>query len=360
MTVNDHASTTEEELIGSRRFNPSKSIKNILVTGGAGFIASWLVRHLVRTYPEYSVYCFDKLTYCSSLKNISSLERYSNFKFIRGDVTSRDQVDDLFSTYSIDTVLHLAAESHVDYSFSSPFHFIHTNVIGTQLILEACEKYKVKRLLHMSTDEVYGEAPTEGKDLRETSILAPTNPYAASKASCDMLVGAYVKSFKVPAIIVRCSNVYGPCQFPEKLIPKIITLFHRNEKFFLHGEGENRRRYLYVADAVNALDTILHKGEVGSIYNAGSDVERSNLEVCKQLLSFFQHDSTSPAILDRHIGYKSDRLYNDFRYAIDSAKIHKLGWKPQTDFQSGLEHTINWYLKHGNEWWGDLSQFVKP
>ncbi|CAN6617750.1 hypothetical protein TRVA0_007S00760 [Trichomonascus vanleenenianus] len=350
----------EPILIGPSRFPASPDIKNVLVTGGAGFIASWVVRHLTVQYPEYNVYCYDKLGYCSSIKNVSCLYAYPNFTFIQGDIIDEKHLTAVFEQYKIDTVLHLAAESHVDHSFGNPYQFTYTNVLGTQVVLEVSKRMKVRRVVHMSTDEVYGEVGKGEQDLLESSILVPTNPYAASKASSDMLVSAYLYSFKLPCVVVRCNNIYGPHQFPEKIIPKFISLLSSGRKCALHGDGQHTRRYLYVADAVAAIDTVLHKGLIGCIYNAGVDNEMSNLEVCKKLIALFNGDPSDPEVIKKHVEFTDDRPFNDSRYAIDSRRIHKLGWRPLTDFNEGLKTTVEWYLEHGQGWWGDVDQFLQP
>lgn len=351
---------TSSILTGTTRFTTDANIKNILVTGGAGFIASWVVRHLVVNYPGYRVICLDKLGYCSALRNVDMLRDRPNFMFIRGDITKKDDVYKVFEEQQIDTVIHLAAESHVEHSFGNPYVFTHTNVMGTQVVLEACKDFKVRRVVHMSTDEVYGEVKNGEKDLLESSILVPTNPYSASKASSDMLISAYLKSFNVPCMVVRCNNVYGPHQFPEKVIPKFISLLSRGQKCVLHGDGMNTRRYLYASDAVDAIDTVLHKGEIGNIYNAGTHNELSNLDVCKHILQAFDLDPSDPEVMAKHVDFTRDRLFNDLRYAIDSQKISRLGWYPKVDFDYGLRITKDWYLHHGNNWWGDVDEFLVP
>lgn len=258
--------------------------------------------------------------------------------------------------YAIDTVIHLAAESHVDHSFGDPFRFTTTNVVGTQVLLEAVKLRapQVRRFIHMSTDEVYGEAAgADAADLTEAAILAPTNPYAASKAAGDMLVGAYLKSFGVPAIIVRCNNVYGPLQFPEKIIPKFVRLLQRQQPCTLHGTGKNTRRYLFASDAVNGLDTVLHRGRIGSIYNVGSDTEVANIDICRALVRIFRARGLLPDEKDddEYIEYTADRPFNDARYAIDSGKLRQLGWAPEVGFAAGLERTVDWYIAHDDSWW---------
>lgn len=268
--------------------------------------------------------------------------------------------------HKVDAVIHMAAESHVDHSFGDPNRFTRTNVIGTQTILEATKiineevaaspdsgRRHICKFIHMSTDEVYGEAVGSDEDLLESAILVPTNPYAASKAAGDMYVSAYLKSFGVPAIIVRCNNIYGPMQFPEKIIPRFIRLLQQGKKCSLHGDGSNLRRYLYVVDAVNALDTILHHGIVGKIYNAGSDNELTNTEVARVLLIKFgklSPQSTKQDMLP-FIEFTKDRPFNDARYAIDSTRLRKLGWMPTVDFNTGIQLTIDWYNQNTDAWW---------
>jgi dTDP-glucose 4,6-dehydratase len=335
---------------GWTKFKPDPNIKSVLVTGGAGFIASWLIRHLVLTYP-YHVVCYDCMGYCSSVSNLKMVQEYPNFTLVKGDITDPDEVNKTFQKFNIDTVIHMAAESHVDHSFGNPYKFTHTNVIGTQVILEASKKFKVNKFVHMSTDEVYGEVDHGQNDLRETSILIPTNPYAASKACGDMLASAYMKSFDMPILVIRCNNIYGPHQFPEKIIPKFVCLVQRGRKCILHGDGSNTRRYLHVSDAVSALDTILHMGEVGKIYNAGSDFELSNLDLAKHVLRACGHNSDDPEVLKLWIEHVRDRPFNDSRYAINSSRLEKLGWQPKKSFEDGLRETIEWYKLYSDIWW---------
>jgi len=263
-------------LIGSTRFEPLTSTKNILVTGGAGFIACWFVRHLVLTYPQYHVVSFDKLDYCATLNNTRILNDRPNFAFHQGDITSPASVKRVLRKHHIDTIFHFAAQSHVDLSFGNSYEFTNTNVYGTHVLLEQAREHGVERFVHISTDEVYGHVEFGAADLSEASILAPTNPYSASKAAAEMMVSAYRSSFKLPLITVRANNVYGPHQFPEKIIPKFIMLLQRRQKLLLHGDGSPARRYLFAGDIVDALDTIFHKGDVGQIYNIASKDEITN------------------------------------------------------------------------------------
>ncbi|KAL1855881.1 hypothetical protein VTK73DRAFT_8424 [Phialemonium thermophilum] len=347
--------------VGSTRFQPLPDVKNIMITGGAGFIACWLARHLTLTYPHsYHVISFDKLDYCSSLNNTRVLNDKRNFTFYRGDITNPSEVVDCLERYNVDTVFHFAAQSHVDLSFGNSYGFTHTNVYGTHVLLESAKKVGVRRFIHISTDEVYGEVKDGDQDLLETSILAPTNPYAASKAAAEMLVHSYQKSFRLPAIIVRSNNVYGPHQYPEKIIPKFICLLNRGQPAVLHGDGSPTRRYLFAGDAADAFDTILHKGQLGQIYNVGSHDEISNFDLCGRLLDEMGIAHDAPADLGRWVKYTHDRPFNDHRYAIDGTKLRQLGWAPRTSFDEGLRITVEWYRRFGERWWGDISKVLSP
>lgn len=257
-------------LIGQTKFELRPDTKTILITGGAGFIASYVSRHFVCQYPEYMIVVFDKLDYCASLNNLESLKTHPNFVFEQGDITDADRVMAVLNAYKVDTIMHFAAQSHVDLSFGNSFSFTKNNVIGTHVLLECAKTAQIKLFLHVSTDEVYGEVSPTDPDLLETAILCPTNPYSASKAAAEMLVNAYSKSFKLPVMIVRSNNVYGPHQFPEKVIPKFVSLLKRGRKMILHGDGSPTRKYLFGSDAAEAFDTIFHKGIEGEIYNIGS------------------------------------------------------------------------------------------
>ncbi|KXX74956.1 dTDP-D-glucose 4,6-dehydratase [Madurella mycetomatis] len=361
-------------LIGTTKFEPLSDVKNIMITGGAGFIACWLVRHLTLTYPHaYNIVSFDKLDYCSSLNNTRILNDRRNFTFYQGDVTNPSEVVDCLERHNVDTIFHFAAQSHVDLSFGNSYAFTHTNVYGTHVLLESAKRVGVKRFIHVSTDEVYGEVKDDDDDLLESSILAPTNPYAASKAAAEMLVHSYQKSFKLPAIIVRSNNVYGPHQYPEKIIPKFACLLARGKPVVLHGDGSPTRRYLYAGDAADAFDTILHKGQLGHIYNVGSHDEISNLTLCRKLLA--EMDIVPPprgeggedgekeereAAFGRWVKYTHDRPFNDHRYAVDATKLRKLGWEQKTSFEQGLRVTVEWYRRFGERWWGDISKVLSP
>ena len=342
--------------------------------------ACWVVRHLTLTYPKaYNIVSFDKLDYCSSLNNTRVLNDKRNFTFYQGDITNPSEVVDCMQRHKVDTVFHFAAQSHVDLSFGNSYGFTHTNVYGTHVMLESAKKVGVKRFIHVSTDEVYGEVKDDDDDLLETSILAPTNPYAASKAAAEMLVNSYMKSFKLPAIIVRSNNVYGPHQFPEseypkavsgdwlepsniiaEIIPKFTCLLRRQRPMILHGDGSPTRRYLYAGDAADAFDTILHKGTLGQIYNVGSYDEISNLQLCRLLLNEVKIPCENDDDFNKWVKYTQDRPFNDHRYAVDGTKLRQLGWEQKTTFAQGLKTTVEWYTQFGEEWWGDISKVLSP
>ncbi|KAL1637124.1 hypothetical protein SLS56_000782 [Neofusicoccum ribis] len=349
--------------------------------------ACWFVRHLTLTYPEtYRIYSFDKLDYCASLNNTRILDGAPNFTFVQGDITSPADVRRCLRTHNIDTIVHFAAQSHVDLSFGNSYQFTNTNVYGTHVLLESAKAHGVQKFIHISTDEVYGEVEENGDDLGETSLLAPTNPYSASKAAAEMMVNAYWKSFKLPVIIVRANNVYGPHQFPEskrtclsftplrtdqageamlishatEIIPKFAMLLHRGRKLLLHGDGTPTRRYLYAGDITDALDTIFHKGAVGQIYNIASKDEVSNTELCRRLLRLYGLPHNTPEEFKRWVMHTEDRPFNDHRYATDGTKLARLGWRQRTSFEDGLRITVDWYRRFGEVWWGDISRILTP
>ncbi|KAK2686498.1 hypothetical protein QWA68_014928 [Fusarium oxysporum] len=298
-------------LTGSTKFEPQQDVKNIMITGGEGFIASWLVRHLVLTYPgTYNVISFDKLDYCSSLNNTRALREKPNFTFYQGDITSPSEVIDCLSRYNIDTIFHFAAQSHVDLSFGNSYSFTETNVYGTHVLLESAKTVGIKRFIHISTDEVYGEVAH----------------------------GNYL----------------------EKIIPKFISLLQRGQPVILHGDGSSTRRYLFAGDAANAFDTILHKGEIGQIYNIGSSDEISNLQLCHIILAEMGIDVKDTSEFQRWVKYTHDRPLNDQRYAVDATKLKMLGWTQKTSFDEGLRRTIDWYKLYGDKWWGDISPVLTP
>lgn len=311
-----------------------------MITGGAGFIGSHVTKFIVKKYSNVNVTNLDSLEYCSSLKNIEELNKYPNYKFVQGSICSFDLVRHIIVSENIDTIIHFAAQTHVDNSFGNSFTFTNVNVYGTHVLLEVAYRCGIKRFIHVSTDEVYGE--NEGDHYREDVVLEPTNPYSATKASAELIAKSYLRSFNLPVIITRSNNVYGPHQFPEKLIPKFICRLTRNEPCCIHGDGLNLRSYIYVDDVVDAFDIILHNGDIGEIYNIGVSLEKTNLQVAKDLQEILGKDG------DNYIVFVDDRKYNDKRYAINSQKLHSLGWQPKTEWHCGLIKTIKWYqLKIG-------------
>jgi dTDP-glucose 4,6-dehydratase len=303
------------------------------------------------------VVCFDKLEYCATLNNLKSLQDRPNFEFFYGDVTNGSDILRALSKYNIDTIFHFAAQSHVDLSFGNSFQFTKTNVEGTHVMLECAVKAHVKRFIHISTDEVMGEVGFGDDDLLENSVLAPTNPYSASKAAAEMYVHAYAKSFKLPTIIVRSNNVYGPHQYPEKIIPKFSCLLNNGLDLMLHGTGHNTRRYLFAGDAADAFDTILHKGTIGEIYNVDSSDEISNRDLAFKLLTLFD---VPEAEQRSRIRFTQDRPFNDKRYAVNGDKLRGLGWVQNTNFEDGIRTTVDWYKKFGSTWWGDITNLLTP
>ncbi|MDE3058627.1 MAG: dTDP-glucose 4,6-dehydratase, partial [Bacteroidota bacterium] len=304
-------------------------MKNILVTGGAGFIGSNFVRHMLRTRPDYSIINYDALTYAGNLENLESVEHMPHYRFVKGDICDRGGVEDVFRQFSIDAVVHFAAESHVDRSILGPAVFVQTNVVGTQVLLDAARKFSAEKFLHVSTDEVYGSLGSAGK-FTETTPVHPNSPYSASKASSDLLVLAYCHTFGFPGIVTRCSNNYGPYQFPEKLIPLMIANALNDKPLPVYGDGMNVRDWLFVGDHCAALDVVLHKGEYGEVYNIGGNNEKKNIEIVKLIL---QHLSKPESLIQ----FVKDRAGHDRRYAIDASKIaRELGWKPAHTFENGI------------------------
>uniref|UniRef100_A0A7S1CN91 NAD(P)-binding domain-containing protein n=1 Tax=Bicosoecida sp. CB-2014 TaxID=1486930 RepID=A0A7S1CN91_9STRA len=324
--------------------------KRILVTGGAGFIASHVVIRLVKNYPQYHIVNFDKLDYCSSLKNLDSISDAPNYTFIKGSVCSPDLVNYVLRTEKITHIMHFAAQTHVDNSFGNSFTFTENNILGTHVLLEGAKllKSQLKLFLHVSTDEVYGEGK-EGDDaaMHEGSILEPTNPYAATKAGAEYLVKAYARSFGLPTLITRGNNVYGPHQFPEKIIPKFINQLLRGHKVTLHGDGQNTRNYLFVEDVAAAFDLVLHKGKPGEIFNVGGDNEVPNIDVARLLIRKIMG---ADADTDEWITLVPDRPFNDLRYPLDSTRLRDLGWVEEVSWEDGLARTVEWYKKFSGNW----------
>ena len=309
----------------------------LLVTGGAGFIGSCFVRHILNKYPDYKVINIDALTYCGNLANLKDIENNPNYKFIHGNICDKKLVRELIS--QVDCVVNFAAESHVDNSIKNPEIFIETNIQGTLNLLQASKEIGIERYLQVSTDEVYGTLGKTGY-FYETTPLAPNSPYSASKASADMLVRAYYETYKMPVLTTRCSNNYGPYQYPEKLIPFFISKLLRSEKVPVYGDGLNVRDWLYVYDHCAAIDTVLHKGRIGEVYNIGGHNEKTNIEITRLILEAMGKDESS-------IEYVQDRLGHDRRYAISNDKItSELGWKPSVTFEEGIKMTIDWYLNN--------------
>lgn len=324
--------------------------KTVLITGGAGFIGSHVVRRFVNNYPEYLIVNADKLTYAGNLENLADIDKKSNYIFEKRDITDKLSVQTLFEKYCFDGIIHLAAESHVDRSITGPDEFVFTNIIGTLNLLNAARiswknHPENKLFYHISTDEVYGSLGKEGL-FTEKTAYDPKSPYSASKASSDHLVRAYYHTFGLPSVISNCSNNYGPNQFPEKLIPLVINNIKTNKTIPVYGKGENIRDWLYVEDHASAIDLIFHKGKVGETYNIGGNNEWTNIDLIKLLCTIMDKKLNRAAgTSERLITYVSDRPGHDLRYAIDSSKIqNELGWSPIPDFAQGLERTVDWYL----------------
>ena len=320
----------------------------LLVTGGAGFIGSNFIRHMFKTYPDYRMVNLDALTYAGNLENLQDIAEtegkgpQARYQFIKGDIGDAALVNRI-AAEGIDAIINFAAESHVDRSIDSADVFIRTNVLGTQVLLDAALRNKVGRFIQISTDEVYGSLGPEGKFV-ETTPLAPNSPYSASKAGADLLVRSYFETFKLPALITRCSNNYGPYQFPEKLIPLFITNALADQQLPLYGDGLNVRDWIHVADHCAAIDRVLHQGRPGEIYNIGGNCEKTNREITHTILN----ELHKPETLIKHV---KDRPGHDRRYAIDCTKLcQELGWSQQYDFQGGMKETIRWYLDN-QQWW---------
>ena len=321
----------------------------ILVTGGAGFIGGNYVLTMVKKHPEDEYVVLDALTYAGNLETLKDVADEPNFRFVKGDIRDRDLVDALFAQEKFDVVINFAAETHVDRSVEDPGVFLTTNIIGVQVLMDACRKYNVGRFHQVSTDEVYGDLPLDRPDLlfREDTPLKTSSPYSAAKASADLLVHAYHRTYGLPVTISRCSNNYGPYHFPEKMIPLMISRALADESLPVYGNGQNVRDWLYVTDHCNAIDLIIRKGRIGEVYNIGGHNERSNLEVVKTILKALN----KPESL---IHFVKDRPGHDLRYAMDPTKIEtELGWQPEYTFDTGIQKTIDWYLNN-RDWWENI------
>ncbi len=335
-------------------------MNTILITGGAGFIGSHVVRRFVKKYPQYKIINLDKLTYAGNLANLKDVENQPNYEFLKADIVDTESMNAVFQKYPVDGVIHLAAESHVDRSISSPMEFIFTNIVGTVNLLNAArlswkESMEEKRFYHISTDEVYGSLGKTGHFL-ETTTYDPRSPYSASKASSDHLVRAYFHTYKLPVVISNCSNNYGPFQFPEKLIPLSINNIKNNKPIPVYGKGENIRDWLYVEDHASAIDLIFHHGKSGETYNIGGNNEWTNLSLIHELCKIMDRKLNRPKGTSAQlITFVKDRAGHDLRYAIDSSKLQQeLGWEPSLRFEAGLEKTVEWYLANV-EWMNNIT-----
>jgi dTDP-glucose 4,6-dehydratase len=321
----------------------------ILVTGGAGFIGANFVYYMMAKHPDYKIVAYDLLTYAGNLETLEDALKNPNFKFIRGDIADRKAVYTMFEDEKFDIVVNFAAESHVDRSIENPEIFLITNVLGTQVLLDAARKFGIKRFHQVSTDEVYGDLPLDRTDLffTEETPIHTSSPYSASKASSDLLALAYFRTYKLPVTVSRCSNNYGPYHFPEKLIPLIISRALADQSLPVYGKGENVRDWLYVEDHCSAIDLVIHNGRVGEVYNIGGHNEKTNIDVVRTIIKALG----KPESL---ITYVTDRAGHDLRYAIDPTKIHnELGWLPTTSFDVGIQKTVDWYLSH-QDWWKNI------
>lgn len=319
---------------------------NILVTGGAGFIGSNFVRHMVETYPSYGIVNYDLLTYAGNLENLKDVESHENYTFVKGDINNRELVDHLVKYHNIDVIVNFAAESHVDRSITEPDIFIKSNVLGTQALLDVAKDNNLTKYVQVSTDEVYGSLGETGYFTEETP-LDPNSPYSASKAGADMLVSAYHETFGMNVNITRCSNNYGPYHFPEKLIPLMVTNALEGKELPIYGDGKNVRDWLHVKDHCAAIDLVIHKGEPGEVYNVGGHNERTNNEIVHLIVEKLNASKEL-------IKFVEDRLGHDRRYAIDPTKLTtELGWKPKYTFDTGIVETIQWYLDN-QDWWKNI------
>lgn len=310
----------------------------LLVTGGCGFIGSNFIRHMLNKYPDYEIVNLDKLTYAGNLDNLLDLEDNPNYSFIQGDICDPQIVNKLMK--GIDHVVHFAAESHVDRSIEDGSIFVETNVLGTNALLQSALEYKIKKFVHISTDEVYGS--TKSGSFKETDILTPSSPYSSSKAGSDLLAQSYYITYGLPIIITRCTNNFGPYQYPEKLIPLFVTNLLENKKVPVYGTGTNVRDWIYVLDHCKAVDFVLHSGAEGEIYNVGGGNEKTNIEITHRILKLLGKDESM-------MEYVKDRPGHDFRYSLNCSKLNKLGWEPEYSFEDALEATVKWYTEY--KWW---------
>lgn len=324
---------------------------NIIVTGGAGFIGSNFVFHMLKKYPDYRIICLDKLTYAGNLSTLAPVMDNPNFRFVKADICDREAVDKLFEEEHPDIVVNFAAESHVDRSIEDPGIFLQTNIIGTSVLMDACRKYGIQRYHQVSTDEVYGDLPLDRPDLffTEETPIHTSSPYSSSKAAADLLVLAYHRTYGLPVTISRCSNNYGPYHFPEKLIPLMIANALADKPLPVYGEGLNVRDWLYVEDHCKAIDMVVRGGKLGEVYNVGGHNERPNIVIVKTILEYVK-ENVDPAVGEHMMKHVADRKGHDRRYGIDPEKIKRdLGWYPETTFEVGIKKTIQWYLNH-KEW----------
>jgi len=315
----------------------------ILVTGGAGFIGSNFIRHLMSSHPGYKIVNVDTLTYAGNLDNLRDIDTDLRYTFVKGDICDSNLINTILEKHEIDTIVHFAAESHVDRSIADASVFVRTNVLGTHTLLDAARRLAIRKFIHISTDEVYGSIP-EGS-FKETHILTPSSPYSSSKAGSDLLALSYFTTYNLPVIVTRCTNNFGPYQYPEKLIPLFVTNLIDGKKVPIYGTGKNIRDWIHVNDHCRAVDFLLHKGKTGEIYNIGGGSEKTNLEITEKILELLRKDESM-------IEYVTDRPGHDFRYSLDCSKLRSLGWKPGYSFEEGLQDTLTWYMK--NEWWWRL------
>jgi dTDP-glucose 4,6-dehydratase len=312
----------------------------LLITGGAGFIGSNFILSMMNSNPEVEIINLDILTYAGNLNNLKSVDKNPRYTFIKGDICDPDKVNAILDKYRVDSIVHFAAESHVDRSITKASEFVRTNVLGTQNLLECARHHQIEKFIQISTDEVYGSTFTGS--FTENNILSPSSPYSASKAGSDLLALSYFRTYKLPVIITRCTNNFGPCQHPEKLIPLFVTNLLEGRKVPVYGTGKNVRDWIHVNDHCQAVEFLLKKGNFGEIYNIGGGNEMTNLEITEKILALLKKDESL-------IEYVTDRPGHDYRYSLDCSKLRKMGWTPRYSFDEGLKDTVEWYIR--NEWW---------